>query len=123
MANEITLAIQIQQTKNGRSFQDATGALSITQTGNSYVTGVVLALAASAVSLPIGDVAAPGLALVRNLDATNYIELGYDDTGFVAVMKIPAGQAVLVSLDGIMAAPQVKANTANALTSFSIFAQ
>jgi hypothetical protein len=123
MANEITLAIQIQQTKNGKSFTDSTGGLSITQTGNSVSSGVILALAASAVSLPLGDIASPGLALVRNLDATNYIELGYDDTGFVAVMKIPSGQAVLVSLDGIMAAPQVKANTANALTSFSIFAK
>ena len=123
MANEITLAIQIQQTKNGKSFTDSTGGLSITQTGNSVSSGVILALAASAVSLPLGDIATPGLALVRNLDATNYVELGYDDTGFEAVMKIPAGQAVLVSLDGIMAAPQVKANTANALTSFSIFAK
>jgi hypothetical protein len=123
MANEITLVIQIQQTKNGKSFADSTGGLSITQTGNSVSSGVILALEASAVSLPLGDIASPGLALVRNLDATNYIELGYDDTGFEAVMKIPAGQAVLVSLDGIMAAPQVKANTANALTSFSIFAK
>jgi len=121
MANEITLVVQIQQTKNGRTFTDNTGGLTYTQTGNGVSSGVYLVSDSAAVAIPLAGIVEPESALLRNLDDTNFVTLGYDNTGFVPVMKIRPGQCVLVNLDGVLAVPQLKADTNDCLVSYSIF--
>lgn len=123
MADEITYQVQFSYTKNGRTLLDSPGTITSDAAGDGLASGIILATHAAALAVPLGLVASPGLAVFRNLDDTNYIELGYDSSGFVAVMKIQPLQTVLVSLDGLMAAPYVKAHTADALMSYTIAEQ
>lgn len=123
MANELTYTINASYSKNGRALKLNPGMIQKTITGNGMVSGVATVAHTIHEALSLGDIASPGLALIHNLSTTNYIQLGYESGTFVAVMNIPAGCAVLVSLDGLMAAPFVKANTASCLVSFTIFEQ
>ena len=42
-------------------------------------------------SVTLGDLSAPGYIMVKNLDATNYVQMGPDGSSYP--IKIPAGEA------------------------------
>ena len=64
----------------------------------------------------MGDVATPGLVLLLNLDAANYIEVGADaDAPFV---KLKAGEFALFRAGG--ATLSAKAHTAACLLEYAI---
>jgi hypothetical protein len=118
--SDVSLAIVLSYSKNGREFILRNATTAFDATGDGLASGVITATEAAAVAVPLGSVASPGLAVFQNLDDTNFIELGYDSTGFVAAMQIPAGGVAIVYLDGLLAAPYVQADTADALLSYTI---
>lgn len=63
-------------------------------------------------ALALGDVSTPGPFILKNLDSTNYFELGHDDTGsFVPHQKCAAGKHITCSpASGVTY--YVRANTA-----------
>ena len=115
-----TYQVRMTIDEDGRRQDIATAAIDPGQTGKAIMSGVLSVVHTSATEVPLGPVTTPGWAMFRNLDATNYVNLGYDDTGFVAVMKIGAGQCVVVSLDAVLAAPYVQAAVATCLLDYTI---
>ena len=83
--------------------------LDIDVTGDKY-NASRQEIATSAEAIALGDVGTPGYILCHNCDATNYIEIGYDDAGFKPVVKMLAGEWALFRL--APAVPQAQANTA-----------
>ena len=74
-------------------------------------------IATSAEAIALGDITTPGYMIVHNTDDTNYVEIGYDDSGFKPTVKLLGG----TNSDGTgdwaifrhtQAAPQAQANTA-----------
>jgi hypothetical protein len=120
---DLTYSLTATYAKNGTTIPYSTGNLTATLAGDGAVSAAFVVTENAAVALPLAGVASPGLAFIENLDADNFIEIGYDDDGFEAVMKIQPGQAVLVSLDGVMAAPYAQADTDDVLIRYSIFDQ
>jgi hypothetical protein len=55
----------------------------------------VLQVGTTAEELDLGGITVPGWAFFRNLDATNFIEVGRDDTGFISFARLRAGSATV----------------------------
>ncbi len=96
-------------------------ATEIADEGDTFVNAAFVATEASAVALPLGGVASPDMLAITNMDETNYVEVGEDDGGFVAVQRIKPGRTLMLDLTEL-AAPYVKANTANCLVTYAVFA-
>jgi len=140
---DLTLSTTVQYSKNGRSFVEATGGVTSTLDGDSFNSGTMTATQL-AKKIPLGDIAIPGYAIVRNLSDSN-LYLGYrtpgessssessepssdstssqsvySDLDFTNVMTIPAGQFVVISLDGLLDTPYVIADD-DVILSYTIF--
>lgn len=90
-------------------FTIATGTLTIAMTGADFFHGSQN-IGTSAENLAKGDIGTPGYILVHNLDATNYVEIGHDETGtFVADVKLKKGEWAFFRC--AQATPQARANT------------
>jgi len=100
MANTITISAQVTLTH-------ATGLalpilppqnLTFTQTGEGEAGGIQN-IGTSAENLNVGDVATEGFAVFKNLDATNFVEVGWDASGFQSAFKLLAGMIAVVPLN------------------------
>lgn len=69
----------------------------------------------SATAIPLGDVTTPGWFAIKNLDATNYVEIMTASGGSVC-LKLKAGEFALFRFG--VAAPALKANTAIVLVDY-----
>lgn len=91
MANEINLSGQVSATKNGFSVS-ASASKPVTMTGDDMIQTTQLIGNAAAELLVFGEITgAPSVLMIKNLDATNYIEVGGDSGLTVFKIKIPAG--------------------------------
>jgi len=108
MADEITIIPYIKVTKSGATYERATASISVTMTGDAWQTGVQ-EIGTSAENIVKGDVSTVGWCYFKNLDSTNYIEIGFDDTGFVTFLKLKPGEAAICRLSQDV--PQAKADT------------
>jgi hypothetical protein len=106
MANEITLQVTLAVSKGLLAAQRSIDG-AITMTGAAMMHGVQT-IGTAKENLALGDVGTPGMALLMNLDATNFVEVGADaDSPF---LKLKAGECALFRL---AAGPvSCKANTA-----------
>lgn len=114
MANEITYSISL-------SFTKATAKDSLGSSGNISVSGskfvhAVQSIGTSDEALGIGEITTPGVVMARNIDSTNYVELGADGTNYV--VKLLAGESAFFRIDGT--AIHAKANTAACLVEFLV---
>jgi hypothetical protein len=117
MATQLTTTVTITYSKNGVSFSEAIVSTTEDLTGGGIASGIA-SVATSAAAIPLGGVTTPGgVAYFKNLNATNYIEIGFDSSGFVAIAKLLPGQVALIPLS---AAPWAKANTAACLLQYKI---
>lgn len=102
MSNEITISATVKLSKGNFSYTFQPGQLQADVTtarrgGNVQAIGT-----ASPEALTIGDVAAPRLAILRNIDPTNYVTVGPQSSTTSAMepmLRIPAGHFVLLWLD------------------------
>jgi len=117
MADELSYAMQVTYTHNGRTLQLPATTITVDVTGNNIVSGVMLATVASAVAVPIGAIGTSGFAVFRNLDATNYVNIGVDSAGLVVQTKLLAGEQCMMRMT---AAPYVQADTADCLLSYTV---
>lgn len=110
MANEINAACSLTASKGGATVT-ASGTKTADMAGDQMITNVQ-AVGTSSETLQLGDVTTLGYLMIKNLDATNYVEVA-SDTGFGAstiVSKLLAGDIIL--LKAPVATLYVKANTA-----------
>lgn len=111
MANEVTLSVSLSVLKSGsgldmkRSFS---GQFDMSGTEFIHNTQIV---GTSEEALLMGDVAAPGWAFFKNLDATNYVEIRAA-TGVADTLRLNAGEAAVFRFAADATAPFAIANTA-----------
>jgi len=110
MASEISAAVSLNASKGGATVT-ASGTKTADMAGDQMITNVQ-AVGTSSEALVLGDVTTLGYLLIKNLDATNYVEVA-SDTAFGAsdiISKLLAGDIMLVKSP--VATLYVKANTA-----------
>jgi len=115
MANEITLNLQLDYSKSGAVLK-RTVSMNVTVTGDSLTHGVQ-SVGTSEEALTISaDIGTPGYTFLKNLDATNYIEVG--STTGVYDIRLKAGEIALYRHNS--AALYAKANTAACLLEYLV---
>ena len=117
MATQLQTSVTCTYVKSGVSVQDVIISTTEDLTGAGRA-GDVISATTAAMAIPLGGVTSPGgVAFFKNLNATNYVEIGFDDSGFVSIAKLLPGQIALIPL---VAAPWVRANTAACLLQYKI---
>ena len=95
MANEIRTQIS-QSLTNGNLTDSVSLAFNTDQATADAAGGSQTIGFAAHEAVVLGDVSSIGPSYFANLDATNFVELGIDDTGtFVPIIKIMPGEAAL----------------------------
>lgn len=100
MANEISYQVKIQASKSNLKVERDPGRLTADLSGDAYSANVQ-SIATSSTAVTIASaVSTAGFAFFRNLDATNYVEIGVEDGSmtFIAFAKLKPGQAGLIPL-------------------------
>lgn len=122
MANTISVGVSVNLQGAFPFSLPQPSIAAITLSGTGMAAGFQ-AVGTAAENLDIGDVDLTngGHLVMRNLDATNYVQFGKDSTGFVAVTRLPvSGFYQYVFIDpGVT--PQLKANTASCKVEFYLW--
>lgn len=109
MAQEITVSAALGMAKSGLAATIAVVQKQLDLSATPYVRRTFVATTA-AIALPIGDIATPGWFLIINTDPTNYVEV-MSATGGAVLLRIKPGEFAMGRFG--VAAPALKANTAN----------
>lgn len=72
--------------------------LQFTQSGEGEA-GQIQNIGTSAEALNVGDVTTEGYAVFKNLDATNFVEVGWDASGFQSAFKLLPRMIAVVPLN------------------------
>lgn len=108
MANELSLSFTLSYSHGNAAWPSQTVAGNVTVTGTA-VMNAVQNIGTAEETLVLGDVSPSGYALFKNLDGTNYVELG--KAAGTYVLKLKAGEFAVLRLDS-WATIYAKANTA-----------
>lgn len=111
MANEKTLTLKYTATKGGASITTGTLTDEWTMTGADMATGTQAVGTSVEVATIPADISYPADVLVKNLDATNFVNVYVDSGGSYQCSKLLPGTACM--LTGIAAIPYLKADTAS----------
>lgn len=97
MADEIQKQIRISGTKNGATIAYMPIPERIDMTGND-MTSATQVIGTTAETINLGEISsAPGTLIIKNLDTTNFVEIGGDSGLTVFKLKILAGREVIIS--------------------------
>lgn len=107
MANEISYSMQMSLNNGGLSDSFSSGSRSADQ-ATALLIRNVQTIGTSEEALALGDIVTPGFAMFKNLDDTNFVEIG--TTGFVPFVKLEPGQMCILPL--ATTAPYARADTA-----------
>lgn len=118
---DIKYSVQLQYDKGGINLPLPVSTVEASITGTGIIVNKILVTTASPMALPLGGVTNPGLCTFKNLDATNSIIIGIDDTGLVTHDVIPAGGQAVRHMNG--ETPYVQANVADAMLFYTIIDQ
>ena len=95
MASELSITGRFYYSKGGAIIDRQTGTTQFDISGTEIKTGVVsIATSDTTVTIP----SAPGYCYVKNLDATNFIQVGPDATNWF--LKLKAGQWSIFPING-----------------------
>jgi len=121
VANEITYQLQSLLNNGGLSDNYSSGSVAVDQASAKMVRNVqTIGTAAAGEALSMGDVTTAGVAVLKNLDDTNYVEVGRSIGGnFEAFLKLKPGESALCRL--ATSAPYAKANTADVELDYRIY--
>ena len=108
MANEITASVSLSVSKSGASVSGSGSASA--DMANDEMVALVQQVTTSAASLTKGDISVIGWLYARNMDATNYVELGLDSGMTQVFAKLQPGKACLIPM--ALSNVYAKANTA-----------
>jgi hypothetical protein len=120
--SEVTVTTGLTYVKNGFTMTIPAASTGVASGGNALVSNVQVVGFAAHEELALGDVTTPGICWVKNLDGTNYIEIGIDvAAAFVPFLKLAAGDPpALFRFSAGAAAPYAKANTADVKLAYII---
>lgn len=114
MANEITVLINDALKNGGLTDSFNPGRLQITQNVQLLFADVITLTAGVDTAVTFGHIVTPGLCHFYNLDATNYVEWGPDNSGAIKVIgKLQANDAPAVFRFDPAASLRMKAHTGN----------
>jgi hypothetical protein len=109
MANELKIRLGLWFEKGGVKVSKAQEDLFVTITGTDAIHATQSIGFAAAENLDKGDITTVGYAWFRNMDTTNFVQIGYDSTGFKPVIKLKAGEQAVARLG--QSTPQAQADT------------
>lgn len=94
MASEITQNVGLKVVKGSTSLLWAAASPTITWTGTNYDWRTFsVPTTAGGTAIPISaSVATLGVMMIQNMDATNYVDIGPDSSGIVAMVRIKPGE-------------------------------
>lgn len=122
MANEITLRWNMSVEKGNLDRRKAPDTQSITLNAASpAVAGGVQNIGTTYEAITLGDISTNGVSWFKNLDATNYVEIGVEVAAtFYPLVRLNAGESYPFRLaQGVT--PYARANTAAVLLEKEIF--
>lgn len=91
MANEITLRAELSYSKGGSSMSMESGTLTFDMSGSKHVHMLQTLTGDSQEALDIGDIGTCGYMIIRNKDATNFVEIRPASSGD-DLIKLGPGQ-------------------------------
>lgn len=114
MANEITATLRVQLSNAGLADDFNPGRIQITQTGQILFSRVV-SIATTETSVALTGITTPGVCVLRNLDATNYCEVGTTTTDYPIKLGTYGGTGIpnIITLNAGKTTLYLKANTAS----------
>ena len=93
MSAEISLSVSASGTKNGSTISGGSKSYSVDMSGDPMISNIQ-AVGTSAETIQLGDITSLGFIHLRNMDATNYVEVAVDNfTNKIA--KLKAGECAL----------------------------
>ena len=97
MANELTYQFQALLSNEGLTDNYSSGSVAVDQTNRRMVKDVQeIGTAAAGEALGLGDLVSIGFAVFKNLDDTNFVEVGRSITGsFEAFIKLKPGESCI----------------------------
>jgi hypothetical protein len=112
MADEITITLRLQCRNGAFTFDKSMTGIQLDQATARGGNPGVVNIGTSEEDVAFGDLTDPAYILIRNLDATNYVEFGMSDAGTMkSIGKIrPGGVALFERMTGKTL--RMKANTA-----------
>jgi len=111
MANELTLNFSLRYSNGNITDQVEPFQLQVNQTTQGVYSNTQI-IGTSTETVTLGaDIVAHGYCFIRNLDTTNFIEVGPDSSGIINFMKLLAGQFGVFPLHS-SATVKAKADTA-----------
>lgn len=115
MSSELRVSVNLNFSKSGARVSKSYAA-TIDVTGDSFVSGVLSIGTTEEELTQLADLGTPGYVILKNLDATNYVEFG--STTGVYDIKLQAGECALYRHNS--ATLYAKANTAACLVEYTI---
>jgi hypothetical protein len=118
MASELVTSASVRFSKGGVD-------QSINPSKTSNVTGTQSRKSTQSIGngakevLDLGEITDPGMLVIVNRDATNFVNVFPDGTG-IATTKIPAGEWIKLFMAAGAEAPQLQANTAPCLVEYMV---
>ncbi len=116
MANEFALTVGIVYSKAGVNFSRSEG-IQVTISGDSFEHAIQSVGTTEEALAQGADLGTPGYIFIKNLDSTNYVEIG--STTGVYDIKVKAGEVALYRHNS--ATIYAKANTAACLVEYLLF--
>lgn len=123
MADEFAITSGLQYAKGALEFSAPTKTVEVDQSASTPALSCqVLTIGTSEEDVAFGDVSTPGIAIIENLDATNYVEYGPKSGGSMILF----GKAMPGDFDhrvrlGAGVTLRMKANTAACRVKITVF--
>jgi hypothetical protein len=114
MANELSLVASASQTKNGATYS-ASYTDTVDVSGNTPVANVQ-SIGTADETLALGEISSLGWMIAKNLDATNFVEIGH--TSGTYSIKLKAGEFCSFRIGSGMTAIHAKSDTAACLLQY-----
>jgi hypothetical protein len=114
MSQELSVALQVTESKNTVSYSKNFNA-TVDVSGNTPLANIQ-SIGTSDGTLDIGGIGTLGYLVLKNLDATNYLEIGYTSGTYFA--KLKPGESCVFRAGSGLTAIHAKANTAACLLEY-----
>lgn len=102
MASEATVRVSLAIRADNINYPGGQGAFTADVTGRKGPTPGAFTATTDGTDVDLSQLTTPGWAHVKNLDATNYVQVGVWDSNtsrFYPLLRLLAGESVVVRLD------------------------
>lgn len=113
MANEVTVTAQLRVIEGSLDTQRQGAANVQFDLTSAKVDSGVQNIGTTEENIALVNVSNPAWCFIRNLDATNYVQVGQDNASTMReLIRLPAGGFAVFPMDAGLSALRCKANTA-----------